>query len=162
MDAPDTVVAELERLAASGIAVIVGTCDGNCVPELSRAWGVRVSGSEGALDVCIYARQGRRTLANLAENSQATVTIVSPSTYRSFQIKGHAVRTAAADQEDAKRVDDHKRAFVEEVALVGLSGEKAALLYQSEMEDSTDLMTIRIRVDALFDQTPGPGAGARL
>jgi hypothetical protein len=162
MNAPADVMAELTRLAATGIAVIVGTCDGERIPELTRAWGVRVSGSESTLDVCIYAGSGRRTLANLAENSQATVTIVSPSTYRSFQVKGHTVRTAAADQEDAKRVGDHQRAFVEEVALVGLPPEMARRLFQVETEDSPDLMTIRIHLDTLFDQTPGPGAGARL
>jgi hypothetical protein len=162
MNAPANVVAELERLAATGIAVVMGTCDGERVPELTRAWGLRVLGSEGTLDISIYAQQGRRTLANLAEHSQATVTIVSPSTYKSFQIKGHAVRTAGADQEDARRVADHKRAFVEEVASVGLSEEMTVRLFETEMDESPDLITIRIRVDALFDQTPGPGAGARL
>lgn len=58
------------------------------------------------------------------------------------------------------RVARHQRAFVEEVAAVGMAGPEAARLFSAEL--SPAMTRIRIEVESLFDQTPGPGAGARL
>ena len=155
------VVEELARLGGTGAAVIVGTCDAARVPEVSRAWGFCVLRAGNAIEICVYAGSGRRTLANLAENARAAVTITSQTTYRSVQVKGGAGVTAA-DEADLRRVAEHQRAFVEEVAAIGLPKEASVRLFEDERTDSPAMMKIRVGLDAVFDQTPGPGAGARL
>jgi len=156
-----TIIEELARLSSQGPVVIVGTCDAARVPELTRAWGVRIAPGGNALDVCVYAASGRRTLANLTSNPRAAVTVTSPTTYRSLQVKGHAELVPAA-ADDAQRVADHQRAFAEAVAAIGLPPELSVRLFTNEDAGVSDLSTIRIALDVLFDQTPGPGAGARV
>jgi hypothetical protein len=87
--------------------------------------------------------------------------MTSMSTYRSLQIKGCVVRTLAASEEDLRRVSIHQRAFADEAAVVGIPREAAAVFCHAESEDCEDLMTITMHIESVFDQTPGPGAGAR-
>jgi hypothetical protein len=130
------------------------------VPEVCRGWGVGLAPDGSAIDICVYAHSGLRTLANLAENDHAAITLTSPSTYRSLQIKGRAT-VSAAGEDDLALVARHQRAFVEEVAAVGLSAESSARLFGAEADVSAAMARIRITVEAMFDQTPGPGAGGR-
>lgn len=151
---------DVVRLAGTGLAVIVGTRDGANRPELSRAWGLRVAADRTAIEVCVPLGSGARVLKNIAETRDVAVTLVQPTTYRSFQVKGNGVVVGDACAEDLERVDRHQRAFLDEVAAVGMAGPEAAHLY--DRESVPGMATIRVTVESLFDQTPGPGAGARL
>jgi hypothetical protein len=154
------ILAELRQLGARG-AVIVGTCNITRIPEVSRAWGWRVSRDGEAIEACVYARSGQRTVANVAENDRAAVTVTSATTYRSFQVKGRAT-VRLADDDDLGRVAEHQQAFLDEVVSIGLPREAAINLFEPEKLASPEMMTIRVALDEVFDQTPGPGAGARL
>ena len=153
---------ELLSLLRGGAVAIVGTRDGAMTPELSRAWGLDVGEGRDEIELCVYARSGCRTLANIADNGQIAVTITSPSTYRSFQVKGRVVSTCAVSATDLERVSKHQQAFVDEVAAVGLPRDSAVRLFAADIEADPEMRKIRVTVDLLFDQTPGPGAGSRL
>jgi hypothetical protein len=153
---------DLVRIADTGVIVIVGTRDADRVPEVSRAWGLRVLPECDAPEVCVSSRVCGRTLDNLAYNQQIAVTITSPSSYRSFQVKGRAIETRSIAPADSERIIRHQHAFTEEVVSVGMPEPSAVRLFSIEMEDAAELTNIRVLVEAVFNQTPGPGAGSRL
>jgi hypothetical protein len=153
---------DLVRMADTGVVVIVGTRDADGVPEVSRAWGVRVPPERDVLEICVSSQVCGRTLDNLADNQQIAVTLTSPLNYRSFQVKGRAIETHSAAPSDVERITRHQRAFTDEVVSVGLPEPAAVRLFSIEMEDAPEIRRIRVLVDAVFNQTPGPGAGARL
>jgi len=149
------------RLVSEGPVVVVGTCDAARVPDVSRGWGFRVSPAANGIDVCVYDASAGRALANLTEHAYAAVTVTSPTTYRSFQVKGRAL-VSDCDNHDAERVADHQRRFVEAVASIGLQADLAVRFFEQERNASSTMKRIHIELEALFDQTPGPGAGTRL
>jgi predicted pyridoxine 5'-phosphate oxidase superfamily flavin-nucleotide-binding protein len=153
---------DLVRMADTGVIVIVGTRDADGVPEVSRGWGVRVLSDCDALEICVSSRVCGRTLDNLADNQQIAVTITSPSNYRSFQVKGRAIETRSITPSDLERITRHQRAFTDEVVAVGMPQQSAVRLSSIEMEDAPEITSIRVLVEAVFTQTPGPGAGSRL
>jgi predicted pyridoxine 5'-phosphate oxidase superfamily flavin-nucleotide-binding protein len=153
---------ELLDLATAGPVVIVGSGDASGVPEVSRAWGVHLLADVDEIVVCVPSTSGRRVVANLESTGRVAVTITGPQTYRSFQVKGRVLSIGMASREDLERVAAHQRAFVEAVAAVGMSRELVPGLYADADPDRQDLTAVRITVEALFDQTPGPGAGARV
>jgi hypothetical protein len=155
------VTAEVAAIAEGGVAVIVGTRDSEGVPELVRAWGVRVLGGD-QIDVCFPEASGQRTIENLADNQQIAVTLVLPTTYRSFQLKGRAVDTTAAGPDDIDQVIRHRQAFIEETQAVGMLPEATTRLFSAEIQTNPAMIRVRLNVEQVFDQTPGPGAGARL
>jgi hypothetical protein len=153
---------DLVRMADTGVIVIVGTRDADRVPEVTRGWGVRALPECDALEICVSSRVCGRTLANLADNQQIAVTITSPSSYRSFQVKGRAIETRSITPSDLERITRHQRAFTDEVVAVGMPEPSAVRLSSIEMEDEPEITNIRVIVEAVFNQTPGPGAGTRL
>ena len=153
---------DLVRMADTGVIVIVGTRDADRVPEVSRAWGVRMLPESDVLEICVSSRVCGRTLDNLADNQQIAVTITSPSNYRSFQVKGRAVETRSITPSDLERITRHQRAFTDEVVSVGMPEPSAVRLSSIEMEDAPEITNIRVLVETVFNQTPGPGAGSRL
>ncbi len=153
---------ELIDLAGSGPVVIVGTGDASGMPELSRAWGVHLHPDTDEVVLCVPSALARRVLANLETTGRIAVTITNPQTYRSFQVKGRVTAIAAPSVQDRACVRAHQEAFVESVAAIGLPPELARRLFRGECDDDEPLTAVRMIVEALFDQTPGPAAGARL
>ena len=79
-----------------------------------------------------------------------------PITYRSVQLKGAWLSTSGATEEDHAWVKRHRELFASNVVLVGEGPEAIRNTYMS------DIIRIDMRVDAAFDQTPGPEAGKPL
>jgi hypothetical protein len=155
------VIKELRELAERGVTVIVGTRDANLAPEMVRGWGIRPVADAQQVEICIAESTGRRTLENLAENGQIAITVTVPSTYRSIQFKGRAVETSAPFPEDYERLERDREAFVEAVAIVGMSRSLATRVFAAETEVSAAMIKIRVGIQEVFDQTPGPRAGSR-
>jgi hypothetical protein len=153
---------ELLDLAASGPVVIVGSGDASGVPEVSRAWGLLLLADVDEMVVCLPSISGRHLLANLESTGRVAVNVTGPQTYRSFQMKGRVLSIGMASREDLDRVAAHQHAFVESVAAVGMPRDLVPRLYDDSDPNQQNLTAVRIAVDALFDQTPGPGAGARV
>jgi hypothetical protein len=153
---------DLVRMADTGVIVIVGTRDADGVPEVSRGWGVRVLPEYDSIEICVSSHVCGRTLDNLAHNQQIAVTITSPSSYRSFQVKGRAIETRSIAPADLGLITRHQRAFTDEVVAVGMPEPSAVRLFSIEMEDAPEITNIRVLVESVFNQTPGPGAGSRL
>jgi hypothetical protein len=153
---------ELIELGDAGPAVIAGSGDAAGVPELSRAWGVQLLADADELVICVPSDSGRRLLANVEHTGQIAVVMTNPRNYRSFQVKGRVVAIAPASADDRERVTVHQQAFVESAAAVGLPRESARRLFKDAHGEYPDLTAVRMKVETLFDQTPGPGAGARL
>lgn len=157
---PTRVDEELTALLESGVAVVVGTRDGDLVPEIARGWGVRLLEDRSTFEVCVGLPSGRRTLRNLAENGHIAVTVVRPCDYRQMQVKGGDARTCDVSPEDRARVERHRQAFMHQVAQVGIAPHLCAGFWNHDEPDA--LVKVRFAIAETYDQTPGPDAGRRL
>jgi hypothetical protein len=153
---------DLIDLAASGAVVIAATCDAEGAPELARVWGPHLDAEADEIVICVPSASGRRLLTNLEQSGLIAVNVTSPQTYRSFQAKGRVIAVAMASPEERERVAAHQEAFIESVVAVGMPRDMSRRLFEEELRESPDLTAVRVKVEVLFDQTPGPGAGARV
>jgi hypothetical protein len=147
---------EVRELLASGVAIVVATRDERMRPAIARAWGLELAadGSEGTL--CIGAKPGSPALANLAANGAIAITCSSPSTYRTVQLKGIATVTGAPTPGQLEAVERHVEAFSSDAEQVGLPAGGGRRMLNPE------LVAVAFGIAEAYDQTPGPGAGARL
>jgi hypothetical protein len=148
----------LKELVESGVAVVVGTTDGEGRPELVYAWGPRVLADKRSILLCVERARASGTLANLADTGKIAMTVADPATYRSIQFKGTLLKTGDASAEDCAWVTRHRAAFASSTALVG---DDLTAMRNTWMENEP-LYCIEFAVDAAFDQTPGPEAGRPL
>jgi flavin reductase (DIM6/NTAB) family NADH-FMN oxidoreductase RutF len=153
---------DLINLAASGPVVIAATCDAEGAPELARVWGLTLDTEADEIVICVPSASGQRLLTNLEQNGHIAVNVTSPQNYRSFQAKGRVIAIASASADERDRVSAHHEAFIESVVAIGMPREMSRRLFAVELEECPDLTAVRMKVEVLFDQTPGPGAGARL
>ena len=142
------------ELLESPCAMIVGTVAADGLPDATRGWGLVVE------DPCrvrfLLAANAEQAFANLEATGVLALTVTHFATLVSYQLKGRA-HVEPATAEDRIRFER----FCE--------GCKAALL---EVEGSPPELTQRLvpsgvvacvmEVEQVFDQTPGPEAGALL
>lgn len=139
----------------SGCGLLVGTVAADGAPHAGRAWGLEVvDPAAGRLRLLLDAAD-TLTLANVADTGVVAVTAADVRTLRSLQLKGRIVGLAEAEGPDrarAARYCDELWTAVEET-----DGEPRELLEQ--LTPAAYRVAV-VEATALFDQTPGPAAGA--
>ena len=152
MLAPET-VAFLE----SGCGVIVGTVGVDGAPHVSRGWGVTVVSTE-PLEVRLLLDADDTVAAEyLASTGTVAVTGGDIHTLRAMQLKGQATPVEPATEDDRARAESYTDDFFANINDV--DGTPFELLNGLRAHDYVACM---VRVAEMYDQSPGPSAGARL
>jgi hypothetical protein len=151
----DLIDDELARFFQGPVSAILGSVDPMNVPDATRVVGLAaISPRRMRILVSSEAAAAR---ANAQPGARVAVLVTDITNYRSIQLKGRVVtgpheRTAG----DMALLHHHKETFCEASPKVGLTPAGSARLF------TTDVVVIVLEVDALYDQTPGPGAGRRI
>jgi hypothetical protein len=149
---------DLIAFLESGCSTIVGVVTASGAPFATRGWGTTVlAGAQPRLRLLVgagaFASLGRR--AGDRGNFAIAITGADVRSLRSFQVKGLARDLETADAGDLDRSQGFCDAFFGDVAAVdGIS----SVLMQRLVP--ADLLACTVDVTEVFDQTPGPGAGA--
>jgi hypothetical protein len=151
---------DLRALLESGSSTIVGLLTAEGDPFATRGWGTKVSSGK-PLRLRTLVAAGAFVSAGRwpfdGTRFAIAVTGADVLTLQSVQAKGTAVgleRPTAGDLERSARFCDEFFGAVEEVD--GIARDLMDRLVP------VDLLACTVEVDELYDQTPGPGAGARL
>lgn len=153
---PFRIPADLVDFFEGGVSLLVGTCDTDKKPESTRAVGALVGADRTRLTIFLNHANAERTIANLAANPRVAVCFTRPIDHRTVQAKGRALAVRPALDSERPRLERYLSSFVEALYLVGVTRAVAGRLAHWP---ST---AVEIEVDSLFQQTPGPGAGAKL
>lgn len=161
-DRPARIDDELKAFLESGPSVVVGTRDLALVPEITRAWGPRVSEDRRSVSVCVPLATSARTLDNLASNGRIALACALPTNVKSFQLKGTCIETTEPDAADLAAVSEHRDTFASRNDRIGVPRHLVETLWRRELEATPVLVRIRFVPEQTFDQTPGPDAGSQL
>lgn len=148
--------ADLAPLLQSGVSLIVGTRDSNLVPESARALGARVE--TGGRDVTVFLPVATcaQSIANLAANGRIAVTFVRIGDHYAVQAKGRVVEVRAATGDEHELIDRYRGELIQALGFVGMPPRQTARFAHWPAH------AVRFVVEALYEQTPGPGAGGAL
>ena len=148
--------AALAQFLQEGLGIHVGTRNERLEPNGARAVAVHVE-PDGAHVVVYFAKvAAKRILADLEANGQAAVTFARPPDERACQVKGVYVSARAARPNERAGVLAQWGAFLDKLETIGIPRANVAGWV------SWPAIAIRLKVTALFDQTPGPQAGTAL
>lgn len=153
---------ELKTFLEGPVSVLVGTRDSRLVPEITRAWGPRVSEDRQRVSLCVPFATSRKTLDNLEANGEIAVTFSLPTNYRTFQLKGRHATAAEPDDTDLEAAERHRDAFAAVNAPLGQPRQIVEAFWRAEVETSAVLVRILFVPEQVFDQTPWAGAGRSL
>lgn len=147
---------ELAAFLEEGIGIQIGTRDATLAPNGARVVAVRVEDDGTHLTVFVPSRAAPQVLADLEANGQAAIVFARPPDERSCQVKGVFAGLGKTGADDERFARDQWRRWLERLTTIGLP------LATLEGWDAWPCAAIRIRVTALFNQTPGPNAGVAL
>jgi Pyridoxamine 5'-phosphate oxidase len=148
---------ETAALLESGCSISVATVRPDGTPYASRGWAVTVL-PDGARVRLLVDADDLTTFANLAGGGAIAVTCVAVTTLRAVQLKGEAdapVRTSAPA--DLARAARHCERFFAEASRI----EGTPVVLMERLRPSV-FAGCTVIVTEVYEQTPGPTAGAPL
>lgn len=147
---------EFAAFLEEGIAIQFGTRNARLEPNGVHVVAVKVDEDGTHLTAYVTKASAPRVLPDLEANGQAALVFARPPDERAAQVKGVFAGARAARPAEKAFVHGQLERWVERLESIGYP---RALW---ENWTTWPCVAIRVRVTALFDQTPGPGAGAAL
>ncbi len=143
------------RCLENTVSILVASVDGSGEPSCCRGVALTSNDNLATLTVFVPAATSRDTIANVKATARVAVVATHPIDHSSIQMKGVAVSRPARPEEEAL-VRRGFQGFAELLNSIGIPPRvtKAVTLWPA--------MAIDVRVDEIYDQTPGPRAGSRL
>jgi hypothetical protein len=147
--------ADVAELFESPCSLLVGTVSTDGVPDATRGWSVQVLGPDRVR--VLLPGNAVRTFANLKGDGRVALTATHFYTLVSWQLKGRSVTVEAATGADRVRYDAFCAGCVR--MLHEGDGTPEEIIWRLV---PPDIVACEVLVEQVFDQTPGPEAGARV
>ena len=146
-------VTRSERCLEPGLSVLVGTADRAGNPSCCR--GVAISTPDDLATITVYVplATSHETIQNVATTKKVAVTVTHPSDNFATQFKGEAVDARLAREDEAPFVRSRLDAFADVLDRLGVPRRVSRSMAH------WPAFAVTLRVDQVFDQTPGPNAG---
>jgi hypothetical protein len=148
--------ARIRRCTDPGTSVLIGTVDANGAPATCR--GIALVSADGCATATVYAPMAtsQQTIANLAATGRLAVVACHPIDHCATQLKGHSRAVRLATDEEGAFVRRRLEEFADVLDQIGTPRRVTRRLAH------WPAFAIEMQVDEIYDQTPGPKAGARM
>ena len=146
----------VQRALEPGTSVLIGTADARCVPASCRAIAVTSSDDLATATVYIPLSNSQQVVQNIATTKRIAVSATHPLDHCSVQIKGMATDVRLARDDEAALLKTRLDALADVLHKVGVPSRvvRGAAYWPA--------FAVTLRVEEIFEQTPGPKAGTRL
>jgi hypothetical protein len=136
-----------------------GTRDASLVPHHHVTWGLRVMQDGLHVEALIPHGFVGKLRENLADNGRLALTVGEPKSHETYQLKGFG--------EGVREPTDDERTFQARWAEILLrhlaaGGTPEHLREKMKLIASLPSTYVRLRVEEIYVQTPGPTAGQRI
>ena len=134
----------------------VGSRDAKLRPMFSWAFGATVDTAEDTITFYVPNVEGAGTLGNFEENGMVALTVGDGATHETYQFKGPCLSIRPSEDKDTAIQDIHRQKLISHLAPLGYPEDiwNGFTIYPST--------AVTFKVEDVFVQTPGPGAGNKL
>jgi hypothetical protein len=143
----------LAEFVQGGVGIHLGTRNARFEPNGARALAVRVNDQGTHLTVFLSTAAVERLLPDLEANGQAAVSFGRPVDERACQIKGVFVGVRDASDDERELVLGQWGGYLDQLSQIGIPREPLSRW------TTWPASAVTLKATALFEQTPGAGAG---
>ena len=147
---------QLADFLQEGLSTYIASRNERLEPNAARVTALVVEPDGQHVVAFVPVVAGGPIMRDLRANGQVALVCARPPDERGCQVKGVFIEAREARDDERPMVIDQWERFRDKLAMIGLPR------VTTDAWVTWPCLTIRLRVQALFDQTPGPGAGARL
>lgn len=148
--------AELAAFLEQGLGIHIGTRNTQLEPNGARAVAAKVEAAGSQLIVFVSEIAARRLRDDLESNGQAAVVFGRPEDERSCQVKGVLIDMRPAIESERPMLEKQWDGFMTQLEMIGIPRVSATNWI------TWPAVAIRLKVTTIFEQTPGPQAGAQI
>jgi hypothetical protein len=141
------------------VSIVAATSGPGATNHISKVFGCRVSADGRSVTIILSALQAGALLAELRANRRLAVAFCRPSTDQTLQVKALDAQVVAIERDDYDTLAAHTDKLIAEITPMGFAESVVRPLFSCSPSDA---VAVRFSPSAVFDQTPGPNAGARL
>jgi len=144
------------RCLDPGLSIIVSTVDAHGQPATCRGIAIDSRDALQTLTVYLPVATSHETISNLAVTKRLAVAAIHAISNAATQLKGTTVEARLATEEEGVFVRGRLDAFAQMLLAFGVPPRLAHSL------NHWPAFAVTIRVEQIFEQTPGPNAGKRI
>lgn len=146
----------IPRCLEPGLAILVGTVDAQGTPSCCR--GVALASDDGVETVTVYVpvATSHQTVQNVATTRRIAISASHPIDHRTIQLKGTTLEARIARDDEARLVRARMDAYADVLERIGVPRALTGTVVH------WPAFAVTVRVEQIFDQTPGPNAGTRI
>jgi len=148
--------APLRDLLQNVVAIQLAAAAPGLVPESVRGFGVAFDGE--ALSLVVLDEQSMAFRSAAASAGRIAVNLTNPRTFRGLQVKGPLLGIDEASSEARAAATTYFEAFEQALGQVGFKPPQLRGFFCRR----GGARWVRVRLETLFNQTPGAGAGAAI
>ncbi len=146
----------LHRCLEPGLSILVGTVDVHGTPACCRAIAIRSDDDLQTLTVYLPVATSHDIIQNLATTKRMAVAANHPVDNCATQLKGTTTEARLAREDEAVFVRRRLDAFADVLDAAGVPRRLTRSVAH------WPAFAVSMRVEQVFEQTPGPKAGTRL
>lgn len=143
----------------SSVSIVAATSGAGAVNHLSKVFGCRVGADGRSITIIVSALQAGAVLADLRTNRRLAVAFCRPTTDQTLQIKAFDAEVVALVRDDYCMLAEYTSQLIAELRPIGFPETIIRPLFTCSPSDA---VAVHFSPSAVFDQTPGPNAGARV
>ncbi len=147
---------DLVAFLDSGLSMLAASRDAELRPTVSRAVAIQPGADRGVVTVFLSDAAAASLLALLGPGVPLAVTCSRVATLRTVQLKGIVARVRPATEAERPLVDRQSTGYTDSLSVIGFP---PAVVRRWVTWPAT---AVELRIHAIFEQTPGPGAGRRM
>ncbi len=148
---------ELVEFIESPVMILFATRDEAGRPMIGRGSGLRVDRQSGNLHFLVSRSQWPRAVREALASRPIATTYVRAADYKACQIKGRILKVEPADEIQRAQGEAYVAEQLARMLALGVT----RMQLSSTLSDQ-GLVCLTIEPQAIFEQTPGPGAGRML
>lgn len=141
----------------SGVSISLAAASRDGRAHVTKVQGCRVSADRRRITVFASRAASLDVLRCFEETGQVAAVFSMPATDETYQIKGHRPRVETLREDDVALLQRYRSAFSAQIAPYGFPPQMADGLFDFPADD---LVAVSFEPHSIFDQTPGPMAGA--
>jgi hypothetical protein len=146
----------VHRCLETGLSILVGTVDVQGTPSCCRAVAIRSEDELETVTVYLPIATSHQIIQNIATTGRLAIAAAHPMEHCATQLKGMTIETRLAREDEASFVRGRLDAFADVLDSIGVpKGLTRAVAHWPAF-------AVSMRVEQVFEQTPGPNAGSRL
>jgi hypothetical protein len=138
-------------------SIWIGSCSSDFIPDMMRLTGLQIAADRIHADLYVPQRYTTTFISNVEKNKTISVLASSVHSFEAYQLKGQYLGSRPCNAEEEQLQQAYVRGFAQTLQQLGL---RNGLNFRKYYQDPS--LAIRMKIEALFEQTPKSGTGNKL